>query len=70
MFNVPSATLKSTGAKTGQVRETQIAYFHDGHDVIVIASNYGGDEHPAVVTYNLGAHPDCELGDEAFRASR
>ncbi len=36
MFNVPSATLKSTGAKTGQVREAQIAYFHDGPDVIVV----------------------------------
>jgi deazaflavin-dependent oxidoreductase (nitroreductase family) len=68
MFNVPSATLKSTGAKTGQVRETQIAYFHDGPDVIVIASNYGGDKHPQWY-YNLGAHPDCELGDEAFRAA-
>ena len=69
MFNVPSATLNSTGAKTGQVRETQIAYFHDGHDVIVIASNYGGDKHPQWY-HNLRAHPDCELGDEAFRASQ
>lgn len=68
MFNVPSATLKSTGAKTGQVREAQIAYFHDGPDVIVIASNYGGDKHPQWY-HNLVAHPECELGDEAFRAA-
>jgi deazaflavin-dependent oxidoreductase (nitroreductase family) len=68
MFNVPSATLKSTGAKTGQRRETQIAYFHDGRDVIVIASNYGGAKHPQWY-HNLRAHPDCELGDEAFRAT-
>ena len=46
MFNVPSATLKTKGAKSGQVRKAQIAYFHDGRDVVVIASNYGGDKHP------------------------
>ena len=68
MFNVPSATLKSTGARSGQVREAQIAYFHDGPDVIVIASNYGGDKHPQWY-HNLIAHPECELGDDAFRAT-
>ncbi len=68
MFTVPSATLKTTGAKSGQLREAQIAYFHDGSDVVVIASNYGGDKHPQWY-HNLVAHPDCELGDEAFRAT-
>ena len=68
MFNVPSATLKSTGASSGQVREAQIAYFNDGPDVIVIASNYGGDKHPQWY-HNLIAHPECELGDDAFRAT-
>ena len=68
MFNVPSATLKSTGARSGQVREAQIAYFHDGPDVIVVASNYGGDKHPQWY-HNLTAHPECELGGDAFRAT-
>lgn len=27
MFNVPSATLQTIGAKSGQPRQTQIAYF-------------------------------------------
>jgi deazaflavin-dependent oxidoreductase (nitroreductase family) len=67
MFNVPSATLKAIGAKSGQVREAQVAYFHDGRDVVVMASNYGGDKHPQWY-HNLLAHPECELGDEAFRA--
>ena len=67
MFNVPSATLTTTGAKSGQVRETQIAYFHDRRDVIVMASNYGGHKHPQWY-HNLVAHPECELGDETFRA--
>jgi hypothetical protein len=36
--------------------------------VIVIASNYGGDKHPQWY-HNLVAHPECELGDEALRAT-
>jgi deazaflavin-dependent oxidoreductase (nitroreductase family) len=68
MFNAPSATLKMTGAKTGQPREAPIAYFHDGRDVILIASNFGGDRHPQWY-YNLVSHPDCELAGEAFRAA-
>ena len=68
MFNVPSATLKTTGAKSGQPREAQVAYFHDGSDVVVLASNYGSGKHPQWY-HNLIAHPDCELGDEALRAT-
>ena len=67
MFNVPSATLKTIGARSGQLRATQVAYFHDGRDVVIMASNYGDGKHPQWY-YNLIAHPDCELGDEAFRA--
>ncbi len=67
MFNVPSATLTTTGAKSGQLRKAQIAYFHDGRDVIVMASNYAGSKHPQWY-HNLVAHPDCELGDDVFRA--
>lgn len=68
MFNVPSATLKSTGAKSNQLRESQVAYFSDGDDAILIASNYGGDRHPNWY-YNLVAHPDCQFGDEYFHAT-
>jgi deazaflavin-dependent oxidoreductase (nitroreductase family) len=65
---VPTATLKTTGAKSGQPREVQLTYFHDGQDPIVIASNYGGTANPQWAR-NLVAHPDCELGGEAFRAT-
>jgi deazaflavin-dependent oxidoreductase (nitroreductase family) len=68
MFNVPSATLKTTGAKTGQPRQSQVAYFNDASDVILVASNYGGDRHPNWY-YNLIAHPDCEFGGEYFHAT-
>ncbi len=67
IFNVPSATLTTTGARSGRVRQTQLAYFHDGRDVIVMGSNYGGDKHPQWY-HNLVAHPECELGGETFMA--
>ncbi|OBA87253.1 nitroreductase [Mycobacteriaceae bacterium 1482268.1] len=67
VFNVPSATLRTSGAKSGRVREAQVAYFHDGRDAIVMASNYGGAKHPQWY-HNLIANPECELGGESFRA--
>lgn len=65
---IPTATLKTTGAKSGQPREAQIVYFHDGRDAIAIALNYGGSTHPQWYR-NLVAHPECELGGEAFLAA-
>lgn len=59
-FAVPVAVLTSTGARSGQRRETPVTYFTDGDDVILIASNYGGARHPGWC-YNLLAHPECEL---------
>ena len=58
----------STGAKSGQRRERQLTYFHDGPDPILIASNAGGAKHPQWY-YNLKAHPECEFGDERFVAT-
>jgi len=57
---IPIVVLTSTGARSGQRREIPLAYFTDGDDVILIASNYGGQRHPAWY-HNLIAHPDCEL---------
>lgn len=57
---LPIVVLTSTGARSGQRRETPLAYFTDGNDVILIASNYGKQNHPAWY-HNLRAHPDCEL---------
>lgn len=57
---LPVAILTSTGARSGQRRETPVTYFTDGDDVILIASNYGGARHPGWY-YNLVAHPECEL---------
>jgi deazaflavin-dependent oxidoreductase (nitroreductase family) len=69
IFGGPStAPLLTTGAKSGLPREHQITYFHDGHDPIVTASNYGGPKHPQWY-YNLKANPECGLGDEKFLAN-
>lgn len=65
---VPSATLETTGARTGLPRVVQITYFHVGRDVVAVASNYGGAKHPQWY-YNLIAHPDCRLGGERFTAT-
>jgi deazaflavin-dependent oxidoreductase (nitroreductase family) len=64
---IPSALLETTGAKSGSSRANPILYFHDGDDVILVASNYGRDKHPAW-RHNLRANPACVLGDEAFTA--
>jgi deazaflavin-dependent oxidoreductase (nitroreductase family) len=65
---VSTAPLMTTGAKSGQPRQHQITYFHDGPDPIVTASNYGGPKHPQWY-YNLKAHPECELGGEELLAT-
>ena len=48
------------GAKTGQRRDVPLAYFTDGDDVVLIASNYGSSRYPGWY-HNLRAHPECEL---------
>ena len=62
-----TAPMTSTGAKSGQKRVHQLAYFHNGPDPILIASYAGGPKHPQWY-YNLNAHPECQLGDENFIA--
>lgn len=56
----PVVMLTTTGARSGQRREIALAYFTDRDDVILIASNYGSERHPAWY-HNLVAHPECEL---------
>jgi deazaflavin-dependent oxidoreductase (nitroreductase family) len=57
---MPIVVLTTIGARSGQPRDVPLGYFTDGDDVIVIASNYGGQRHPGWY-HNLVAHPDCEL---------
>ena len=57
---LPSVNLTTTGAKSGQQRTATVLYFSDGDDVILIASSFGRDKHPAWY-HNLTANPDATL---------
>jgi deazaflavin-dependent oxidoreductase (nitroreductase family) len=59
-FSIPIVVLTSIGARSGQRRDTPLAYFTDGDGVVLIASNSGGPRHPAWY-HNLVAHPECDL---------
>lgn len=65
---IATAPLVTTGAKSGERREVQLTYFHDGADPVVVASNYGRRTHPQWY-HNLVANPQCRFGDEAFTAA-
>lgn len=65
---IPVATLKTTGAKSGLPRSVEVTYFHDGRNVILVASNYGKPKNPQWY-HNLLAHPECVLGGESFTAT-
>ena len=66
--SMPTALLGSTGAKSGQPRENPVLYFHDGSDVVLIASSFGREKHPAWY-HNLVAHPACTLNGLPFAAA-
>ena len=58
---VPSLTLHTIGAKSGQARETFLMYTPDGSGrAIVAGTSFARDRHPAW-TYNLAAHPEASI---------
>jgi deazaflavin-dependent oxidoreductase (nitroreductase family) len=65
---LPEVLLTHTGAKTGMERSTPLTYFTDGGRVIVIASNYGGDRHPAWY-HNVKAHPRVTLAARGYQGT-
>ncbi|MEU7479697.1 nitroreductase family deazaflavin-dependent oxidoreductase [Lentzea sp. NPDC042327] len=52
-------TLISTGARSGQRRETPVQYVPDGDSVLVAGTNWGRPDHPAW-TANLLKNPDAQ----------
>jgi deazaflavin-dependent oxidoreductase (nitroreductase family) len=56
----PVLILTNTGARSGEVRETPLAYSRDGENYIVIASKGGAPTHPSWF-HNLVANPDVKL---------
>jgi deazaflavin-dependent oxidoreductase (nitroreductase family) len=58
---VPSLVLHSTGARSGDPRDTYLMYTPDGPGrVIVAGTSFAQERHPAW-TYNLLAHPDAAI---------
>ncbi len=56
----PMLTIAHTGARSGQRRENLLTYFTDGEDLVVMASNYGRERHPAWY-HNVKANPEVEV---------
>lgn len=52
--------LHSIGAKTGALRTHSLAYFRDGDDYLIVASDGGAPRNPAWY-HNLRAHPEIEI---------
>lgn len=57
---MPVAVMTARGAKSGQPRSTPLVYFTEGDDVILVASNFGREKHPAWY-HNVKKHPDITL---------
>jgi len=57
---LPVILLTTTGARSGQPRDTPLVGIPDGENYIVIASNWGQKHHPAWY-YNLLAHPSVRV---------
>lgn len=60
---VPVIRLTATGAKTGKKRTLPLIGVPDGENVILVASNWGRERHPAWY-HNLRANPQAQIGDD------
>jgi deazaflavin-dependent oxidoreductase (nitroreductase family) len=52
--------LTTTGRRSGQQRTTPVLYLEDGDALVVVASNYGKERHPAW-SGNLMANPEASV---------
>jgi deazaflavin-dependent oxidoreductase (nitroreductase family) len=52
--------LTTTGRKSGQPRTTPVLYLEEGDALVVVASNYGKERHPAW-SGNLMANPEASV---------
>lgn len=59
---VPVVRLTTTGAKSGEERTVPVLGFRDGDRWFLVASNWGGESHPAWY-HNLSADPHVRLTD-------
>jgi len=57
---LPTLLLTTTGRKSGQPRTTPVVYVEDGDRLVVMASNFGREHHPAW-SGNLMANPNAKV---------
>jgi len=57
---MPALVLHTTGAKSGQPRQTELMCVPDHGTWLITGSNYAREHHPAW-TANLLAHPEAEI---------
>lgn len=60
LAGLPTVLLTTTGAKTGKRRTVPVLGLDDGERWVVVATNWGGENHPAWY-YNVRANPAVEL---------
>jgi deazaflavin-dependent oxidoreductase (nitroreductase family) len=60
MSGLPVVAVTTIGAKSGQPRSLPLIAIPDEENVILIASNFGQQHHPAWY-YNLRAYPEVQL---------
>ena len=60
LLGIPSALVRTTGRRTGQIRTSALVYARDGADYVLVASNGGADRPPGWL-YNVAAEPRVEL---------
>jgi deazaflavin-dependent oxidoreductase (nitroreductase family) len=65
LTGLPVVMLTTIGAKTGQHRMVPLVAIPAGENIILIASYFGNQHHPAWY-YNLIAHPEATLADHQF----
>ncbi|MBP2472960.1 deazaflavin-dependent oxidoreductase (nitroreductase family) [Crossiella equi] len=66
LVGLPALLLTTTGRKTGRPRSVPLVYVPYGEDLVVTASNWGQEHHPAW-SANLLANPDAEAVVHAVR---
>jgi deazaflavin-dependent oxidoreductase (nitroreductase family) len=57
---IPHVLLTTTGRKSGNMREAQLVYTDIDGVVYIVASNFGGKNHPAWA-HNLDANPNATM---------
>jgi F420H(2)-dependent quinone reductase len=60
LIGVPSALLRTTGRRTGQVRTSALVYARDGRDYLLVASN-GGSDRPPGWLFNIEARTSRKI---------